>query len=128
MSTGKGQATVEMTLLLPLLCLLLFGTLDLARYAKTVTELNNAAHVGLMKAQNTYDASGTPIAMSTVVAAARNADAQATVVVVPSLATVPPDAIIRVEASTKFRPITPFVANLRGTSVITGSSTGKTLP
>ena len=127
MSIRKGQATVEMTLLLPLLCLLLFGTLDLARYAKTQTELNNAAHVGVMKATNTLDPQGTPISIPTVVAAVRTAYPAATVTVIPGSGNVPPDSTVTVQVSTSFKPTTPFVRNMLNIKKITGSSAGHTL-
>src|SRR5439155_10257211 len=105
----RGQSTLELSLLLPLLCLLLFGTLDLGRYLKTQTELNNAAHVGVMVAQNTKDHLGNFITVPTVVAAVQTAYPAATVTVIPGTGNfqVSPDVTVRV--TTNFSPVTPFV-------------------
>jgi hypothetical protein len=115
--------------LLPLFCLLLFGTLDLARYAKSMTELSHAAHVGVMTAENTYNASGTPVTGDDVLHAVQTAYPGATVVPSVGLGTpVPANSTVTVQVSTAFMPITPFVRNLNRSGTITAMSQGRTLP
>jgi Flp pilus assembly protein TadG len=124
MSKERGQSAVELALLPPLFCLLLFGTLDLARLAKTVTELNTAAHVGVMTAINTYDSTGTQaITVAQVQQAAREAVPSNLMVtdvtvlngsgsVLASSTQVPANTTIIVRVAAKFVPLTPVVRNL----------------
>ena len=131
-----GQSIVEMTLLMPIFCLLLFGTLDLARYIRLQVELNHAANVGLTVAQQSYScpstctvAQETPVTQDTVTAAIQAADPQATVVPqYPANATVVPNATYVVVAKSNYSPITPFVRTLKGATHITAVSSGVTLP
>lgn len=56
---GKGQALVELALILPLLLLLIMGALDLARAYYTKTTLTNAAREGAYYlAYNSNDPNG----------------------------------------------------------------------
>lgn len=129
-SPKRGQAAVELALLLPLLCLLLFGSLDLGRYIKTQTELNNAAHVGVMVAQNAEDNHGNPITGAQVILAVQTAYPNATHIGIPidATASVPRNSSFTVQVTTTFSPITPFVRTLFNITQLTGSSTGQTLP
>jgi Flp pilus assembly protein TadG len=122
-----------MTLLLPLLCLLLFGTLDVARYIRVHAELDHAAHDGLMIAQNSYyvapSGTSTPVTQATVTAAIQNADPDATVVPMASpQATVAPGTTYTVVVKAGYKPIAPFVATLKGLQSVTVSTSGITMP
>jgi Flp pilus assembly protein TadG len=128
--TGNGQAATELAVLLPMLCLLLFGSVDLGRYIKTVTELNNAAQVGVRVAQNTENAQGTPITGGDVYNAVQTAYPGATNIVVPvgTSTPVPSNSSFTVQVTANFGLITPFVRTLVNVHSATGSSTGQTLP
>lgn len=120
-----------MSLLLPLICLLLFGTIDIARYIRATVELNHAAQVGVRLAINTYQQGkdAVPVTNHDVVQAVQQAYPAATVVApVDNSTSVSPGTSYTVTLTSKFGMITPFVANLKGVQSIRVASTGTTLP
>lgn len=128
---AAGQGIVELALLLPLICLLLFGTIDTARYIRATVELNHAAEVGVRTAINSYQQgkSGVAVTNHDVVNAVEQAYPAATVVV-PSdnSAAITTNSSYTVTLVTKFGVITPFVATLKDIQAINVTSTGTSLP
>ena len=122
----RGQATVELASLLPLLCLLLFATLDLGRYIQAQSRMTNAAHVALIDAQNVENAQGTFTTVAAVQTAVARSYSDVTITIQPS--TIYNNEAMTVTASTPFRLITPFVRTLVGTTAITATAAGQTLP
>lgn len=123
-----GQSMVEMALLLPFFCLLLFGTIDLGRLIQAHTRVSNAAHLAMRDVQNVENGNtDTAVVTSDVATAVQNNFPGITITISPAGSVVSNETVV-ITATNQFSMITPFVRNMVGVYTIKQVSTGTTLP
>ena len=134
----RGQATVEMSLIIPFLAFFLFGAIDMSRAIREQAAIANAAHVGLAYAQqvaepnSNYKITAADV-ISKTVSASQGLVTSSNVCVLGILSngtcatgnsTFPNDQPITISVTTPFTTITPFIH----VKALTGAAFGRTLP
>jgi Flp pilus assembly protein TadG len=133
--SDRGTALIEFALVLPLLAILVFGTIDIGRAYRLENRLKNAAREGGRLAQisplNVDNSGGTCADPNNIDYAATHEEASAasgytvtvtrmdtnTVLTGCSSSTLPGGTHVKVRVSAPFKVVTPLVGALTGNSI-----------
>jgi Flp pilus assembly protein TadG len=121
---GRGQALVELALILPVLVLLAMGTLDLGRAFGAYLSMANAAREGAMYASLHPSDANLAADVTSVVLAELNGAVPATpsVTITPSAVPLPRGSSVRVTVRAPFSLFTTAILGLRSVSLQASST------
>lgn len=111
----RGQSLVELAIVIPLLLLLLMGTVDVGRIYFTYIALEEAAQEGSIYAS--YDPTATDAISARVRTSSNHAEVVNATIPTPVCTTSPAPGTVAVTASYDLELLTPIVAQILGGTV-----------